>query len=137
MMRFAAFGLVIALAACKPPQPVADEAVEPIAHQFFEEVRTGADISADPHVAHELKNPTSEEELAEFRALMPTQPPVSVETLDLNVTTNSTGITTRLTQAYHYGERTLIAQTALFKSPSGHSPVIVGFRVTPQPAPGA
>jgi hypothetical protein len=46
------------------------------------------------------------------------------------VTDNSTGTTTRLTEAYHYGDQILIAQTALFKSPGGSEPVIVGFKLS-------
>jgi hypothetical protein len=32
---------------------------------------------------------------------------------------------------YNYGDHTLVVQTALFKSPGGVDPVIVGFDVRP------
>ena len=37
--------------------------------------------------------------------------------------------TTKLTDVYDYGDHVLIAQTALFKSPGGVDPVIVGFNL--------
>ena len=130
MVRFAVPALALALLACKPAPPAPDPAAEPIARAFFDEVRTGADIEADPHVAHELKNPTSEDQLAEFRALIPADPATRVETRSADAQVSSEGTLTRLTQAYHYVDRTLLVQTALFKSPSGVDPVIVGFKVS-------
>src|SRR5579863_3510768 len=130
MARFAAVLLVVALAGCTPPAPTLDPEAEPFAIAFFEEVRTGADLDADIHLAHELKNPTTEAELAQFRALIPTEPYQSVELKTWDAKTDSVGTTTRLTQAYHYMDRTLVAQTAFFKSPSGRDPVIVGFNLT-------
>lgn len=131
MVRFAAFALVLALAACKPAPPTPDPSAAPIAREFFEEVRTGADIEADPHVARELKNPTSEDQLAEFRAMIPADPPSQIETRTEDAQVSSEGTLTRLTQVYRYFDRTLLVQTALFKSPSGVEPVIVGFKVSP------
>jgi hypothetical protein len=133
MPRFALFALVaaVALAACKPagPPPL-DPNADAFARQLFDEVRTGADLAADPHLAHELKNPTTEEQITQFRTLIPNEPPRSVELRDSTVTQDSTGATTKLTDVYHYADKDLIAQTALFKSPSGVDPVIVGFNLT-------
>ena len=131
MVRFAILALALALFACKPAPPTPDPAAEPIARDFFDEVRNGGDIEADPHVARELKNPTSEDQLAEFRAMIPPDSPTQIETRSQDAQTTSEGTLTRITQAYHYGDRTLLVQTALFRAPSATDPVIVGFKISP------
>ncbi len=135
MARFVGLLLILMLAAaCKPaPPPQLDPDAEVIARQFFEEVRAGGDLGADTHLAHELKNPTSEEQLATFRAMIPDEPARSIELETWDAKADSTGTTTRLTLNYGYSDRTLVAQTALFKSPGGKDPVIVGFQVTSRP----
>jgi hypothetical protein len=123
------------LAACsKPPPPSLDPNAEPIARAFFDDVHSGSDLTEEPHLAHELKNPTSAAQLAEFRGLIPDEPPQSVQLQTWDSNTDSTGTTTRLTEAYRYMDRTLIARTALFKSPGGQDPVIVGFDLASQPS---
>ena len=134
MGRFALAAILAALAACHPAAPTLDPSAQPIAHQFFDEVRAGADLDADPHLAHELKNPTSEQQLVFFRAMIPLEPPRGVELRSWDAKTDNIGTTTRMTEAYHYVDRTLIVQTALFKSPGGQEPVIVGFNLALQPA---
>src|SRR6516164_2757053 len=71
MARIAPGLLVLVLAACQPAAATLDPSAEPIARQFFDEVRTGADLDASPHLAHELKNPTTEAEVAQFRSVIP------------------------------------------------------------------
>ena len=135
MTRFAAaLTLVFLASACSPAAPPQlDPKAEVIARQFYEDVRNGADLSANTHLAHELKNPTSEEQLAMFRSMIPDEPAHSIDVDNWDAKTDSDGTTTRLTIDYGYGDRTLVAQTALFKSPGGQDPVIVGFQVTPRP----
>jgi hypothetical protein len=135
--RFAIGLLGLALVACKPATPPApDPNADAIARQFFDEVRTGADLENDPHLAHELKNPTTEAQIAEFRALIPAEPYKSVELRSSSVSSDSAGTTTKLADVYAYGDRALLVQTALFKSPAGVEPVIVGFRVDPDTGAG-
>jgi hypothetical protein len=131
MSRFAGVLVVLSLAACKPAAPTLDPNADSIARQFFDEVRTGGDLDGDPHLARELKTPTTEEQLAQDRALIPAEPYRSVELRSYDVTTDGTGTTTQLTHVYNYGDRTLIVRTALFKSPGGVDPVIVGFLPSP------
>jgi len=126
-------GLALALAACSPPPATLDPNAEIIARQFFEDVKNGADLDAEPQVAHELKNPTSEAQIAQFRALIPQEPASSITLRAWDAKTDAVGTTTRLTEAYGYGDHTLVAQFALFKSPSGTQPVIVGFNLTDEP----
>ena len=132
MSRFVAIlGLVLMASACEPaPPPSLDPNAEVIARQFYEDVRNGTDLGANAHLAHELKNPTSEEQLALFRSMIPDQPAQSIQLETWDAKTDSTGTTTRLTIDYGYSDRTLVAQTALFKSPGGTEPVIVGFQVS-------
>ena len=129
--------LGLALTACKPAQPPLDPSAEVVARQFFEDVRSGADLDAEPHLAHELKNPTTEAQIAHFRTMIPGDPPRSIELRTWDAKTDSAGTTTRLTEAYGYGDHTLIAQFALFKSLSGQDPVIVGFNLTDEPGSGS
>lgn len=138
-MRFATAGFfaVVALAACKPAPPPLDPDAELICRQFFEDVKNGADLSAEPQVAHELKNPTSEAQIAADRAMIPEEPATSITLRTWDATADSAGVTTRLTEAYGYAGHTLVAQFALFKSPSGRDPVIVGFKLTDEPAAGS
>jgi hypothetical protein len=136
MGRFAILALALGLAACKPVQaPTPDSEADPIARQFYDEVRSGADLDGDPHLAHELKNPTTYDQIAEFRALIPAETPRAVELRSSDVTEDSAGTTTRIAEIYHYSDHDLLVQTALFKSPGGVEPVIVGFRVS-QPESG-
>jgi hypothetical protein len=134
MARFGALPIILALAACAPAAaPQLDPNAEVIARQFYEEVKSGGDLTADEHMAHELKNPTSEEQLALFRALIPDEPARSIDLESWDAKTDSSGTTTRLTINYGYSDRTLVAQTALFKSPGGKDPVIVGFQIVSKP----
>jgi hypothetical protein len=135
MPRFAAaLALMFLASACKaPPPPELDPKAEVIARQFYEDVRSGADLNANTHLAHELKNPTSEEQLAMFRSMIPDEPARSIDLENWDAKTDSDGTTTRLSIDYGYGDRTLVAQTALFKAPGGVDPVIVGFQVTSKP----
>jgi hypothetical protein len=135
MPRFAAaLALIFLASGCKPAAaPQLDPSAEVIARQFYEDVRNGADLSANAHLAHELKNPTSEQQLAMFRSMIPDEPAHSIDLDSWDAKVDSSGTTTRLTIDYGYGDRTLVAQTALFKSPGGVEPVIVGFQVTSKP----
>ncbi len=136
MTRFAAsLALLAFTAACAPaPKQELDPGAETIARQFYEDVHNGADLDGDTHVARELKNGATEQQLALFRSMMPSEPERSIDVQSWDASTNSVGTTTRLTIAYGYSDRTLIAQTALFKSPGGSEPVIVGFNVFTRPA---
>ncbi|HTX49254.1 MAG TPA: hypothetical protein VME40_07680 [Caulobacteraceae bacterium] len=118
--------LVVALAACKPSL---DPSAQPIADAFFEEVRDGGDLMGDTHLAHELKNPTTVDQLAQFRDLIPADAPRSIRLDSWDAHDDSTGETTRLKETYTFADRTLVVQTALFKAPAGREPVIVGFKV--------
>ena len=95
MARFVGLLLILALAAaCKPAPPTQlDPGAEIIARQFFEEVRAGGDLGADTHLAHELKNPTSEEQLALFRAMIPDEPARSIDLESWDAKTDGAGTT--------------------------------------------
>jgi hypothetical protein len=131
MSRFAGVLVVLSLAACKPAAPTLDPNADAIARQFFDEVRSGGELEDDPHLARELKNPTTEDQIAQFRALIPAEPYRSVELRSFDIKSDSVGVTTRLVDVYNYGDHVLVVQTALFKSPGGVDPVIVGFNVRP------
>ena len=138
-MRFATAGsfAALVLAGCQPAPTPLDPNAELICRQFFEDVKVGADLGAEPHLAHELKNPTTEAQIAGFRAMIPDEPATSITLRTWDAKSDSAGVTTRLTEAYGYSGHTLVAQFALFKSPSGQDPVIVGFNLTDEPAGGS
>src|SRR5579863_2532188 len=115
MTRLAGGLAALALAACQPAAPTLDPGAVPIARQFFDEVKSGGDLNGDPHLAHELKNPTTEAQITELRALIPLETPRSIELTSWDAKTDSAGTTTRLTSAYRYADRTLTVRTALFK----------------------
>ena len=129
MLRFAVLAGALALVACQAPKPTLDPEAQPIAHAFFDEVRSGGDLSADTHLAHELKTPATVEELAEFKSMIPTDPPASVTLKSWDAKIDNTGTTTRIAEIYDYVDHKLLVQTAFFKSPGGRDPVIVGFDV--------
>ena len=134
MARFGALLIILALGACKPAATQQlDPNAEVIARQFYEEVKSGADLNADVHMARELKNPTSEQQLAMFLSMIPHETARSIDLESWDAKTDDTGTTTRPTIDYGYSDRTPVAQTALFKSPSGKDPVIVGFQITSKP----
>ncbi|MFI4974636.1 MAG: hypothetical protein ACHP84_08880 [Caulobacterales bacterium] len=130
----AAMAVGLAVSACS--LPTVDKQSDAIARHVYDEVRTGADVDADPNVAHELKNPTTAMELNAMRGLIPAGDPKKVENRAISVNVTSVGTTTHLTHAYVYDDRTVYAYTTLFKSPGGKTPVVVGFNLTLEPPSG-
>jgi hypothetical protein len=115
----------LAIAACN--LPVADKASDGVARTFFDEVRTGADLSRDTHVDPSLQTPITGEGLARIRSLLPPGAPTKVNNTGFNYNTDTaTGSTARLSHQYVWGARNVTIQTFLRKPPGATIWFVVG-----------
>lgn len=118
---------LMALAACS--LPAADKQSDGEARALYEEIRTGADLSKDTHLADELRTPEALAQLAAVKSLIPEGAPTKVENRGWNYSTNTDGSNATLTHAYVYKDHTVIAETVLQKPPGGADWKIAGFHV--------
>jgi hypothetical protein len=117
---------VAALSACS--LPVVDKQSDAIARAFFDEVRTGADLTRDSHVDPLLETPTAAAAFAQIRSLLPPGAPTKVNNTGFNFNSSSgTGANARLSHQYVYGERSITIQTVLKKPPGGTVWFVVGM----------
>jgi hypothetical protein len=117
---------IAALGACS--LPAADKQSDQIARGFYEELRTGADLTADPHLDAALKTPAATAALAQFRSQLPAQPATKVNNTGWNYASSlGEGSSAQLSHAYVYPDRTIDVQTVLRKAPGQTSWMIVGF----------
>jgi hypothetical protein len=108
----------LALAACSLPAP--DKASDAAARGFFDEVRSGADLSRDPHVDASLLAPDAAAAIAQIKAALPPGAPSAVRDTGWSfVSTAGTGAKAQLSHAYTFGARTITIQTVLTKPPGG------------------
>jgi hypothetical protein len=134
MLRLIALALALALAACS--LPTVDKDADAAARGLYDEIRTGADISKDPRLGAELRNPEALAQLAEVRAHIPTAAPTKVENRSYEFNTTTSGSTASLTHAYEYPGGTVLADTTLQKAPGQKTWSIVGFHVKVEPKSG-
>ncbi|HWA60547.1 MAG TPA: hypothetical protein VG939_04195 [Caulobacteraceae bacterium] len=125
---------LLALAACS--LPAADKESDADARALFEEIRTGADLAQDPHLAPELKTPDALAQLAAVRNLLPPGAPTKVENRSWNYQTTNDGSVAMLVHAYVYPGHTVLAETVLHKSPGQKTWSIAGFHVHLDSPPG-
>jgi hypothetical protein len=110
--------LAAGLAAAACSLPVADKESDAIARTFFDEVRTGADLSRDAHVDPTLATPSAAAGLAQIRSLLPPGAPTKVNNTGFNFSSDTaTGSTARLSHQYVFGARSITMQTFLRKPP--------------------
>jgi hypothetical protein len=94
---------------------------------FFEEVRTGADLTRDPHVDPSLETPVAAAGFSQIRAHLPPGAPTKVNNAGFNFNSSSgTGATAALSHQYVYGARTITIQTFMKKPPGGTRWFVVG-----------
>ncbi len=116
-----AAGLLIA--ACN--LPVVDKESDGVAKAFFDEVRTGADLSRDGHVDPSLRTPITDQGFARIRSLLPPGPPTKVNNTGFSYNSSSgTGSTARLSHQYVWGARNVTIQTFMKKPPGGTNWVV-------------
>ncbi len=116
---------VVALVACALPTP--DKESDAAARGFFDEVRTGADLSRDPHVDASLLTPDAAASIAQIRAALPAGAPTGVSNSGWSYNSSAaTGARAQLSHAYKFGARSITIQTVLAKPPGGTLWRIVG-----------
>jgi hypothetical protein len=122
----AALAAALALGACS--LPVMDKQSDAVARAFFDEVRTGADLSHDSHVGPSLQTPAAAADLAQIRAQLPAGPPTKVNNTGFSYNSDmATGATARLSHQYVYGARLVTIQTFLRKPPGATIWFVVGL----------
>jgi hypothetical protein len=130
-LRSVGFAAALLLAACS--LPAADKESDAAARKLYEEIRTGADLSTDPQLGAELKNPEALAELAEIRPHLPAGAPTDVKRRSWKYNVDSTGNWAELTHAYVYPNGTVVADSVLHKAPGQKAWQVVGFHVKVEP----
>jgi hypothetical protein len=121
-----ALALGLLAAACSLPP--ADKESDGIAKTFFEEVRTGADLTRDPHLDPALQTPVADAGFAQIRAHLPPGAPTKVNNAGYSYNSSTgTGSTAALSHQYVYGARTITIQTFMKKPPGGTQWFVVGL----------
>ena len=134
---FPAIVLAASVSACGmlKVDPVADVK----ARGLYEQIRTGADLSANPDLGPDLKTPAALGQLAAIRAQLPPGAPTAVANRSWSFNSTNGRTTASLVHAYSYPQATVLTETILAK---GKDKVwmITGFHlkfetpgVTPRP----
>jgi hypothetical protein len=133
--RCLALALAAALGACS--LPVADKESDAISRAFYSEVRTGADLSRDPHVDPTLTTPEAQAALAGARSWAPGAAPTKINNAGWSYNSNAgQGAQAQLSHAYAYpGGATVHVQTVLRKLPGQTQWTIVGFQANADSGP--
>jgi hypothetical protein len=117
------------LSACS--LPTLDKEADAKARALYERIRTGADLSASPDLAPELKTPAALAQLAAVKASLPAEAPTAVANRGFNISIENGQSSARLVHAYSYPARTILAETVLRKDETKTWKVI-GFHVKTQ-----
>jgi hypothetical protein len=121
-----ALATAVALSACT--LGVIDKESDSVARAFFDEVRTGADLSRDTHVDPSLQAPAAAAGLARIRSQLPPGAPTKVNSTGFSFNSDTaTGGTARLSHEYVYGARSVTIQTFLRKPPGATIWFVVGL----------
>jgi len=120
------FGAVLALSACS--LPAADKESDGIARTFYSEIRSGADLSRDPHLDPSLTTPQAQAALAGVKAWAPGAAPTQIQNTGWNYNTNAgQGTQAQLSHTYVYAGASVHVQTVLRKLPGQTNWTVVGF----------
>jgi hypothetical protein len=115
------------LAACA--LPVADKQSDADARAFYDELRTGADLSKDANLDPTLKAAAAALAPADVRAQIPATAATKVNVTGWNYASSSgDGSKATLSHDYVYAGRTVHVMTGLHKYPGQTVWTIVGFR---------
>lgn len=117
----------LALAGCS--LPTLDKAADAKARALYEQVRTGADLNANPDLGPDLRKPEVLAQLAAVKASLPEGAPTAAVTRSWSINAGTGGTRAVLVHAYSYPSQTVLAQTVLAKAKGGGWQII-GFHVT-------
>lgn len=117
----------LALAACS--LPTLDKAADAKARTLYEQIRTGADLAANPDLGPELRKPDVLAQLAAVKASLPEGAPTAAVTRGWSINAGTGGTRAVLVHAYSYPSQTVLAETVLAKG-KGDAWRIIGFHVT-------
>jgi hypothetical protein len=132
-----AFAVALALTCAGCSLPAGDKESDAAAKRVYEEIRTGADLSADPQLGAELKTPEAIAQLAEIRPHLPAGAPTGVTRRSWKYNVDTAGSWAELTHAYAYPNGTVVADSVLRKKRGENTWEVVGFHVKVEPnAPG-
>jgi hypothetical protein len=126
MLPVAAVAAAAGLSACNPL--AVDKVADAKARAFYEQLRTGADLAANPDLAAELKTPQILPRLAEVKDSLPPGAPTAVANRSWNLRTGTGGTRATLVHAYSYPAATVLAETVLARG-ADKAWKIVGFHV--------
>ncbi|HZZ90217.1 MAG TPA: hypothetical protein VFE13_17945, partial [Caulobacteraceae bacterium] len=97
-----------------------DKESDGIARHVFDEIRSGGDVTADPHLDASIRTPLASMGFAQIRSQLPPGPPTKVNNAGFSYNSSSgTGSTARLSHQYAWGPRSVTIQTFLKKPPGG------------------
>ena len=117
----------LALASCS--LPTLDKAADAKARALYEQIRTGADLGANPDLGPDLRKPEVLAQLAAIKASLPEGAPTAAVTRSWSINAGTGGTRAILVHAYSYPSQTVLAQTVLAKAKGGGWQII-GFHVT-------
>jgi hypothetical protein len=115
--------------------PTVDKEADARARALFEQIRTGADLSANADLAGDLRTPEALAQLAKVRAALPAGAPTAVANRSWSLSAGTGGTKATLVHAYSYPSATVVAETVLAKG-DDRLWKITGFHVR-LAAPGA
>lgn len=105
-----------------------DKEADAKARALYEQVRTGADLSANADLAPDLKTPPALAQLAGVRLSLPEGAPTTTATRSWNISINNGATTAAVVHAYSYPASTVLAETILAKG-ADKTWKITGFHV--------
>jgi hypothetical protein len=124
--RIPVLAALAALSACN--LPAADKESDGIARAFYGEIRSGADLSRDPHVDPSLATAQAQATLAGVRAWAPGAKPTQIQNSGWSYNTNAgQGTQAQLSHTYVYPGATVHVQTVMRKLPGQSAWTIIGF----------
>jgi hypothetical protein len=128
-IAFAPVAVLAALGACS--LPVIDKDADVAAKALYDEVRTGAPLSADPHAGPLLTSPAATELLKPFPSELPPGVPKSVISTGWSFnTTTATGTVATLSYRYDYDGGLAVFITDVLRKPPGQTSwTITGFTI--------
>lgn len=128
-MRMIAAMITACLAVSACSLPTIDKQADAEARTLYEQIRTGADLGANPDLAPDLRQPATLAQLAAVRASLPPGAPTAAVNRSWSINAGTGGTQAVLVHAYSYPTQTVLAETVLRKDKAG-AWLIVGFHVT-------